>query len=276
LRRYTIEGEEVVSLNPQAAPSLQFDSATPGKMPGVAPAEGVKCAVCQRQISDKYFDINGQPACDRCRLNVARQAETPTGLVAFGKAAVYGLAASILGAIIYYAVIAITNFEIGLVAIAIGFMVGYAVRKATENRGGLRYQLLAVVLTYWAVGLAYTPFLFTDDGEGEPQAQIEPASTGTAAEPVADILPAAAEPDGEPDAAPGGTSPDAVGMALAFGIMFALTWALPVLSVVSSMPGGLISAAIILFGMQQAWSMTAAPNLVITGPFRIAPRPASH
>jgi hypothetical protein len=42
------------------------------------------------------------------------------------------------------------------------------------------------------------------------------------------------------------------------------------------MPGGLISAAIILFGMQQAWSMTAAPSLVITGPFRIAPRPASH
>jgi hypothetical protein len=233
--------------------------------------------VCKRSISDKYFDINGQPACDRCRLQVARQTETPTGFAAFGKAAVYGLAASILGAIVYYAVIAITNFEIGLVAIAIGFMVGYAVRKATEDRGGLRYQVLAIVLTYWAVGLAYTPFLFSDNDQGEPQAQIEPASTDAAApQTVADTAPAAVESDPAAASAPAETAFDAAGMALAFGIMFALTWALPVLSVVSSMPGGLISAAIILFGMQQAWRMTAAPTLVITGPFRIAPRPASR
>jgi hypothetical protein len=267
-----------VSLNPQAAPSLQFDTATPGKMPAAAaPEQGVSCAVCKRSIADKYFDINGQPACDRCRLKVVRESETPTGVAAFGKAVVYGLAASILGAIVYYAVIAITNFEIGIVAIAIGFMVGYAVRKATEDRGGLRYQVLAIVLTYWAVGLAYTPFLFTAGDQGDPQAQIEPASTGTAAsEPVADAAPAAAESDLAPESAPADASLGAAGMALAFAIMFALTWALPVLSVVSSMPGGLISAAIILFGMQQAWRMTAAPNLVITGPFRIAPRPAAH
>ena len=31
----------------------------------------------------------------------------------------------------------------------------------------------------------------------------------------------------------------------------------------------LISAAIIGFGMRQAWLMTAAPQLVITGPYRI-------
>jgi hypothetical protein len=245
---------------------------------GVAPAEGVKCAVCQRSISDKYFDINGQPACDRCRLQVARQAETPTGFAAFAKAAVFGLGAAILGAIVYYAVIAITEFEIGLVAIAIGFMVGFAVRKATEDRGGLRYQVLAMVLTYWAVGLAYTPFVFSDNEQGTPPAQIEPASsTGAAApEPVADAVPATLESDLAVDSTSADTPRDAMGMAIGLALLFVLTWALPVLSVVSSMPGGLISAAIILFGMQQAWRMTAAPNVVITGPFRIAPRPASH
>ena len=35
------------------------------------------------------------------------------------------------------------------------------------------------------------------------------------------------------------------------------------------MPGGLITAAIIGFGMHQAWRMTAAPQLTITGPYRV-------
>ena len=258
-----------MSLNPQAAPSLQFDTATPAATrQAAAPAEGVTCAVCQRAIPDKYFDVNGQPACDRCRIQIERQAETPTEFSTFGKAVLYGLGAAILGAMVYYAVIAITNFEIGLVAIAIGFMVGFAVRKAAGDRGGLRFQILAIVLTYWAVGLAYTPFLFTGDDEGQQEAQIAPASTAaTATEP---------EPEPEPASTPAETPAGAGGVALAIGIVFALTWALPVLSVMSSLPGGLISAAIIAFGMQQAWRMTGAPELVITGPFRIAPKPPSR
>jgi hypothetical protein len=48
---------------------------------------------------------------------------------------------------------------------------------------------------------------------------------------------------------------------------------LPVLAVVSSLPGGLISAAIIAFGMQQAWRMTGVAALQISGPYRIAATP---
>jgi hypothetical protein len=55
-------------------------------------------------------------------------------------AGVFGLGAGIVGAVIYYAVIAITNFEIGLVAILIGYMVGQAVRKGARGRGGLRFS----------------------------------------------------------------------------------------------------------------------------------------
>ena len=58
-----------------------------------------------------------------------------------------------------------------------------------------------------------------------------------------------------------------------FGLILAVigfSLVLPVLSVVSSMPGGLISAAIIAFGMHQAWQMTGAPAMTISGPYRIA------
>ena len=246
-----------MNLDSGVAQPLQFDRAmpaTPRAEAGTA-SQSVTCAVCQQTIAHKYFDVNGQPTCDRCKQQVARAAETPTGLGVFGRALVYGLGAAILGAVLYYAVIAITDFEIGLVAIAIGYMVGYAVRSATGDRGGLRFQILAIVLTYWAVGLAYTPFVFSGATQSQDQAQIAPASTDSAATEL---------PPAEAPAEP-------LGMLIGAGIMLALTFVLPLLSVFGSLPSGLISAAIIAFGMLQAWQMTARPAVVISGPYRIAP-----
>jgi ABC-type uncharacterized transport system permease subunit len=45
--------------------------------------------------------------------------------------------------------------------------------------------------------------------------------------------------------------------------------------VLGSLPGGLISAAIIAFGMQQAWRMTGSPQVQISGPYRIGAAPAA-
>ena len=259
-----------MSLEPKAAPPLQFDKAvSTTARTDAAPAEGVTCVVCQKTIADRYFDINGQPTCDRCKQQVAREAETPKGFGVFGKAVLFGLGATLLGAALYYAVIAITDFEIGIVAIAIGFMVGYAIRMATDNRGGLRFQILALVLTYWAVGLAYTPFIFTGGTQVQDNALIAPASTElTSTEPVStEPAPTESAPEDQPMGA--------MGLLIATGLLLAVSLALPVLSVFSSLPGGLISAAIIAFGMHQAWRMTGAPQIVITGPFRIARKMAS-
>ena len=136
-----------------AAP-LQFETLVPS-----IPVEGsprqhrVRCAGCPRILDDHYFDVSGQPACATCRDQVSRQMEVPRGWAVIARACLFGFVAAVAGAILYYAVIAITNFEIGIVAIAIGYMVGYAIRMATDGRGGRRFQVLAVVLVYWSVGL---------------------------------------------------------------------------------------------------------------------------
>ena len=64
------------------------------------------------------------------------------------------------------------------------------------------------------------------------------------------------------------------GLAGALAVLTALTFALPVLTVASSLPGGLISAAIIGFGMHQAWRMTGVNRIEISGPYRIGAAPA--
>jgi hypothetical protein len=240
--------------NPGGPPPLQFDTAVPSVAPsGVITAQGVTCTVCQRAVDDEYFDVNGQSVCDGCRTQLAQLAQTPRSWGLFVKAGLFGLVAAILGAILYYAVIAITNFEIGIVAIAIGYMVGWAIRKATANRGGRRYQVLALVLTYWAVGLAYTPLTFQQLAEENKKEQAQKA-TDTAA-------PAPAE---SPDEA------TAINIPMVLAILVGFSLALPVLVVFGSLPGGLLSALIIGIGMRQAWQMTAVPPLQISGPYRIA------
>jgi len=236
-------------------PPLQFDTAVPQFTSGpVATTPGVTCTMCQCGISTEYFDVNGQSVCASCRTQLAEMSETPRGLKSFAKAGLFGLGAAVAGAILYYAVIAITNFEIGIVAIAIGYMVGWSVHRGAGDRGGRRFQVLALVLTYWAVGLAYTPLTFqdmVDEDRQQQAAEVTAAQTGGSASPSSD-------------------SDAPINIPLTLGFLFGFSLALPVLAVISSLPGGLISAAIIAFGMQQAWRMTGVPPLQISGPYQIS------
>jgi len=203
------------------------------------------------------------------------------------RAGVYGLGAAIAGAAIYYAVMAIANLEIGIVAILIGYMVGYAVRKGAAGRGGKRFQIIAAVLTYWAVGLAYTPFALKGLVEGKSAkvtATTPTDSSGTAPAATRDSATAAATdsasaPVTDTTATKAAASKSAEPVSTktflaAIGIMLLLVFALPVTAIVGTMPSGLISALIIFFGLRQAWRMTAVPELNITGPYKVGIGPA--
>ena len=246
---------------------LQFDrvvtkaasSGPPGKV-------AVSCAGCQTSIETEYFDVNGNIVCGRCRATVESAADTPRGVVPLVTAGVYGLGAGVVGAAIYYAVMAIAHLEIGIVAILIGYMVGYGVRKGAGGRGGRRFQVLAVALTYASVALAYAPIAVKQAIDADPAAQ-----KAAAVETGGNTHAAAATDSG--GAAAGQPGVWRVLLSLAF--LSALIAALPVLVVLGSFPSGLISGFIIFIGMQQAWRMTGAACLQIRGPYRVGVAPAS-
>ena len=100
---------------------LQFDRAVSDaaeEQSSQRPA--VTCAGCSTPIHTEYYHINGHTTCERCRDAVAAQVAVPRGWKPFVLAAALAIGAAIAGAIVYYAVIAITDFEIGIVAILIG------------------------------------------------------------------------------------------------------------------------------------------------------------
>src|SRR4051812_42657553 len=145
-----------------AGEGLQFDRVV-GDAPVAVPQGGgqpaVTCTSCSKPISSDYYHVNGRVTCQSCRNAIEMAVATPEGAGPFIRAAGLGLGAAIAGAALYYGVIALANLEIGIIAIAIGYMVGWAVMKGAGGVGGRRYQVLAMVLTYWAVGLAYAPLI---------------------------------------------------------------------------------------------------------------------
>ena len=234
----------------EAGPTpLQFDRVVPDSLSSVLHDHvAATCVACGTAIETEYYQINGHIACATCRSRAEASAETPRGIGPLVMAGVSGLGAGIVGAVIYFAVLALLDLEIGLVAILIGYMVGYAIRKGTRGRGGLRFQVLAVALTYGSIAVAYTSIVI--------KSAIEKPEPTTTSATVA-LGETAAEPDED-------QSPM---IALASGLLLAA--AMPVVVVFGSLPGSLISGLIIAIGMGQAWRMTATPHLEILGPYRV-------
>jgi hypothetical protein len=281
-----------------ARDDLQFDRVErAGTEPGTAAGQlDVICTVCAKPVGDEYYHANGKPVCANCRSVLQSVAATPRSIGPLLRAGLFGLGGAIAGAAIYYAVIAITDFEIGIVAILIGYMVGYMVRRGAGGRGGRRFQVLAIVLTYWAVGLAYTPLAFK--GASRDATTTSADSTIVNADSLGKTVGDSAAIAATSDSAAGIVDSTATALAApvadssseatdirndmspvkALGLLFVTVFALPAMFVASSMPGGILSAIIILIGLRQAWSMTGVPPLDISGPYKVgvAPMAASE
>ena len=121
------------------------------------PALANHCARCQQPLADEYFEAAGHLLCGSCRaaLDARWVGGSAPGRVL--KAIAFGAAAAGLGSAVYFGLAMATGYEIGLVAILVGWLVGTAIRRATNYRGGRGYQALAVALTYAAIVSTYVP-----------------------------------------------------------------------------------------------------------------------
>lgn len=138
---------------------LQFETADFSGRPALA------CRACQRPVTDSYFQINEAVVCPDCheRFTTSRSEATGSWL----QALVFGSGAALVGSFVWFAIERALNMHIGLVAVAIGWGVGKAVRRGGGTNPGLLFPLTAVVLAY--ASIAGSAFLqVPDDIDGEP------------------------------------------------------------------------------------------------------------
>jgi len=232
-----------------APPDLQFDRAVFG---ADAPTT-FTCALCEQAITGSYYDVNARATCPSCHDQLVAANGVDLGMRGVLAAIGAGIGAGVLGALLYYAVLAISGYEIGLIAIAVGLMVGHAVKWGSGGRGGRRFQILAVTLTYVAIVSTYVPFIIEgiSEANSKPAGAIAPATPGTTPSPVAPAAEA---------------QPMSAGQAMvALGIFAMFLLAVPFL-------GGLqnaIGLLIIGFALWEAWKVNRRVVLTVSGPFSV-------
>jgi hypothetical protein len=237
---------------------IQFDT--------VEYAEGSKpfdCASCARPVSGEYYEAGGKYICPSCRDELSSPPQMRHLLGASG----LGLIAALIGGAVWFGVRRLTGYEIGLIAIVVGLMVGLAVRAGAKGRGGPRFQALAVFLTYTGIALNYAPDILSSFMEGARDSDATPAASASAS-------PGQPEATAAGPSVPSDTQEDqeiGIGRALTalvmlVGLVIALSYAAPFLAGFENVLGLLI----IGFALFEAWRINR--QVPVQGPFRtVAP-----
>jgi hypothetical protein len=144
---------------PDAIPSLQFDRA---EFSGAVPA--VTCGACNRNVIQNYYTLGERIYCATCREQ--HGGDSGGGFGRFVRATGASMLVALGGSILWWGVRALTNYELALIAIAIGYGVGAAMQWGTRGRTNRVYQVLAVLITYTGIVLNYVPDIAQGMAEG--------------------------------------------------------------------------------------------------------------
>lgn len=267
---------------PGSAEDQPLDFSTPATPSSALPT----CSSCKSEIADQYWSAGPAILCGNCRDAVERGQTVSTEVTArtgrLTRAVVLGIGGMLVGAAVWYAVAKLANIEAGLIAILLGFLVGKGVFSGSGQRGGRRYQVLAAILTYLGIGLAYAPFavegMMQAAKAGADSAATAAAKAPSSEKPVTELSGAelatetqrldsilgAAERPAAPQEGPG-----LLGILAILGIAVVGIFTLPVLATVGGLPGSLISLLIYGFAIMEAWKLNRVHRLELTGPFRV-------
>jgi hypothetical protein len=221
------------------------------------------CAQCGGQVGEQYWTLEGQVLCGPCRTQVDQALSAARAGASFGKALWTG-GLTALGCGIAYAIfVAFSDIQLALITIGIAFAVAKVVRRASRGVGGLRYQILAVCLTYFASAMGYAPAVFS--AFKHDKAETTQASDAQGSDPQESSVPPESKP-AEQTAPRKASNSKASGFELFLGVLFivAAILATPVLAIADA-PIGFV---IVLFGLWEAWKLTRPAQIILSGPFR--------
>jgi hypothetical protein len=118
---------------------------------------GSFCRECRVAILDEYYDVDGNVVCSACHAGrTLFRSRLLRGLKAF----LLGSVAAAVGAGVYRMILFGSGWNLSIVAILVGYVVGGAVRTGSRDRGGRFYQFLAIFLTYSALVGMFLPDLW--------------------------------------------------------------------------------------------------------------------
>src|SRR5882762_6494680 len=223
-----------------------------------------RCKSCDTTLTSRYFRINGALACENCAERL-KQLVPKDSRQAFVRGIVFGLGGAFLGLILYAAFGIITGLVIGYLSLAVGYIVGKAIKMGSGGMGGRRYQIAAALLTYAAVSMAAIPIglgqyakQHAKEVKANPPAQMQ-SQPQQADQPNDPEAARQAEASAKPKHGLGAVL---LGLAL-LGLVS------PILELQNPIQG-MIGLVILFVGIRIAWQLTAGTAMQIIGPFNQA------
>ena len=245
----------------------QFGTAEYQTQPGVE-----SCQSCKTRLTGRYYRINGSLTCEHCTEQLKTQIPKDTHS-AFVRALIFGVGGFVLGLTLYSGFTILTGIYIGYISLAVGFLVGKAIRLGSGGIGGRRYQIAAVVLTYAAVSMSAIPIgisQYMKEQKTKPPAHQVAAPSSNSPSAASPSAPGQSEGVAADDAAP--ASPTAPkqksGLGSAIIGLALLGLASPFLELQDPFHG-IIGLVILWVGISIAWRLTAGPKVDILGPFTV-------
>jgi hypothetical protein len=230
------------------------------------------CKFCGVPISTGYYRVGQAMACPMCAAKIRDEGpQSPHG--AFAKAILLGIGAAIVGCAIYAEFTIVTRIEIAVMSLLVGFIVGKAMMLGSGGYGGRKYQIVAAVLTYMSVSLAFVPIAihyYREHPTKPAHVRNVPNSTTPTPSGSATTTDSAQSTDSETSAGDSQSASSASRPAFGPWLMkvFMIGLASPFLGVSGNPLNALIGLVILFVGIKFAWK-TAAGRMVpnVTGPY---------
>jgi hypothetical protein len=223
---------------------------------------GDVCKSCKTPITDRYFRINGMTACDRCAEQIRQQSPKDTHS-AYVRGLMFGIGGAILGFVLFAGFVIVTGISLGYISLAVGYLVGKAMKFGSNGIGGRRYQIAAAALTYAAVSMAAIPIAihFQSVRHHASTTQTRPQGANAEKDDGPD------EVDNPPLEETQGQAKPKVNLLSTIGYLAMIGLASPFLELQDPLHG-ILGLVILLVGAQIAWKLAAGPKLDILGPFQ--------
>jgi hypothetical protein len=220
-----------------------------------------RCGICQQPLGSSYYRVKQAIACEPCALRA--KSEMPSDShSAFAGAVFCGIVGAVLGLIAYSLFTIETGIEIGFVSLAVGYLVGKAMKLGSKGSGGRRYQIVAVLLTYAAVSLSAIPIgiaQYAKEKRVQQSAQVSSPPSSSSPD-------ATSAPDQSAEAP--NSSAGTRSLSSVIGSLLVLGLVSPFLELQQDPTNGAIGLLILFVGMRFAWRLTAGTELsAILGPF---------
>lgn len=206
-----------------------------------------RCAACGQAFAGDYYQVAGADTCPACAQQRLAAQQNRGGWAEYGRAALFGFGAAIAGAGLFAIVAIAIHVRFGLLAIVVGMMVGKAVLMGSRGLRGRRYQILAVLLTYFAITTSYLPEILKGFSQAQAKIEAQQKANGT----VVPVKPAV----------------QITAATLVIALVFVLAMALIAPFLLLTHGTGFIGLIIIGIGLMQAWKLTAADDAAVTGPY---------